>query len=304
MERSCALAGAANRLAAVKAIETVAKQTPSQTAQLARVLFAETERLLARLWYLGVCARAAALPGLSVQALDERETVFAALDKATGARVFWSIAEPGGIRTDVEVHELATALKQIEGGVAGWRSAVARQGALGRAGAGVGTISAERAEALRLTGIAAAGSRALADLRREQSAAGYSDLESEITWPEQPDQPAGDVAARLSYAVEDLATSAAIAQAALAGLDDAVDAEPAPQLKGAAGEGTARVEGPHGPVAVTVALADAEHVARLRLEPPGATLIPALPEILEGGQLAQASLILASLDLCLECLDQ
>jgi Ni,Fe-hydrogenase III large subunit len=53
-----------------------------------------------------------------------------------------------------------------------------------------------------------------------------------------------------------------------------------------------------------VALADAEHVARLRLETPGAALIPALPEILEGGQLAQASLILASLDLCLECLDQ
>src|SRR5262249_44407167 len=143
------------------------------------------------------------------------------------------------------------------------------------------------------TGLAAAGSHKVADLRREQPVAGYAELADEISWPDPPDQPAGDVAARLSYAVEDLATSLAIAQVALARLGEAVAAEAAPRLKGSKTEATARLEGPHGPVAVTLALADVSHVARLRLEAPGAALLPALPELLEGGQLAQASLILA-----------
>src|SRR5260370_18914979 len=64
VERSCALAGAANRLPAIQAIEAAAKQTPSPTPQLARALFAETEPLLPRPRYLGLCARPAPLPPL------------------------------------------------------------------------------------------------------------------------------------------------------------------------------------------------------------------------------------------------
>jgi Ni,Fe-hydrogenase III large subunit len=75
-------------------------------------------------------------------------------------------------------------------------------------------------------------------------------------------------------------------------------------LTAAGAEGEASVEGPHGPVHAEVALGDDEHVTHLRVSTPGASaLIAALPELLQRQSLALTPLILASLDVCVECAD-
>lgn len=303
-EYSCALAGTAHRIAVVEAIEAATKTRPTRAARLTRVLFAEIERALARLWYLAECARAGGVQDAYAAALEQRETLFAALVAATGARVFWGIAVPGGIGRTIELADLSAAVKQVESDVAGWRDAISARGALGRAGAGVGVIAAEQVEALGLTGLAARGAIEMTDLRRERPYGGYKDLEDEISWPEPPERLAGDVSARLARAVDDLATSLSIAQASLNSLGDSVAEEGPATLSTPSGEGTARIAGPHGPVAASVTLSGADTIARMQLEIPGTALLAALRDLLVGARLGQAPLILASLDLCLECLDQ
>ena len=62
------------------------------------------------------------------------------------------------------------------------------------------------------------------------------------------------------------------------------------------------VEGPHGAVTIRAARDQQGAVERLECVTPSAALYALLPRILLGHNATQASLILASLDLCAECL--
>jgi ech hydrogenase subunit E len=300
IEHSCSYAGTAHRVALCRALEAAADAHISQHARLTRILFAEIERSLARLWVLGWVAYSMGLVQLWRDALQRREDLFAALEEATGRRQFWGIALPGGVRDDLVFEPLGGALAKVEHAVTAWRVALGPRGLLGRAGAGAGLISAERAQALGLEGVAGCGSVARDDLRRSDSS--YDDLG--VEWPPLDAKRSGDVTGRVSCAVEDLAASVAIAQQCLHELPSTTT-EHANALTLPSGEHQLRaaVEGPHGPALLEATLSAASTLTGLRLETPGAATLAALPEVLEGRPLVQVPAILASLDLCLECLD-
>jgi Ni,Fe-hydrogenase III large subunit len=305
VERACSRAHESHRLAFCQAVEDASGVAVPEPARLTRTLFAEIERILARLWTLAVVARAANADAPFAQALDLRENLTTTLAKVTGERVYWAVAVPGGVRGDLDLEPLGAALDALDAETPGLRAQVGPSGPLGRATKGIGVISAARAEALGLTGLAARGSRTVEDLRATRPYAGYAD--SDVALPEPPGNPGGDVAARLVCTVDDIAASLSIAQACLDKLTngEGASAPTTPKTpKLAAGrEGRTIVEGPHGPVEAVVALGGANTVARLRLVTPGAAVLAALPETLEGGLVAQAPVIVASLDLCAECLD-
>jgi Ni,Fe-hydrogenase III large subunit len=303
MVRSCAQAGTTHRLALCQAVEVATGATVSSAARITRVLFAEVERILARLWLLGNISRAAGQLAPFRDALEQRETLFSTLEDITGQRVYWAIAVPGGARADLELAPLAQTLDELTPALDVWRAASGPNGPLGRAGQGVGVVSAERAHALELTGIVAAASGVGEDLRRDAPYGGYADLNFE--WPE-PVEDTGDVAARARRAIEDMAISFEIAHAAISAQDASSGAAQLAKLKSplANAEAETRVESPHGPMTLAVTLTPELTIAHLRLTPPGAPLLAALPELLEGRLVSQAPAILASLDLCMECLDQ
>lgn len=339
VEHSCSLAGAAHRQALCLALEAVAGVEAPESDRIARSLFAELARILARLWTLGQIARAAAENAPYYEALEQREQFFDALEDATGERAYWGVARPGGVRSDVKMAPIREALDRFGGAVETWRVATGPQGPLGRTTVGVGRITRRRAAEWGLTGVAACGAGladatgATADLRRSAPYDGYRDVA--ITWPDSSEGTTnaanagddaadghaasssrasgganangkrGDVADRMRCAVDDMALSVTIAQACLGALGDepALGATPILANQWRAGEGAATVAGPHGPVTVAVSLDAQGTISRLRLATPGAGLLAALPSTLMERPLAHTPLILASLDLCLECLD-
>ena len=305
VERLCAQSGAAFREALCQAVESATSTTPPAPARALRVLFLEVERMLARLWTLAECARAGDLTYYQGQALDQRETLFAALQAATGARCFWGVALPGGARDDIPVADLGSAVKALEATLDGWRRAADPRGPLGRVGAQVGVISAELAQQRALTGLAAAGSLAVDDLRRTAPYGGYADLGDAIDWPESSGHRHGDVSDRLRVAVSDLTVSYAIVLSCVSTLEGGASKFQT-RLGGPAANasGKAQVEGPHGPLAVEVALGPSSEIRSLALESHAGAVLDALPLILEDTRLDKAPLILASLDLCLECNDR
>jgi ech hydrogenase subunit E len=299
VERACSLAHESHRIAVCMAVEKATGGKVAKPAAQTRVLFAEIERIHARFWTLAHVARAFGLNGPMQDALEQRESLFDALKTATGQRHYWGVSVPGGVRGGMDLEPLSAALATLEPALAIWRRIVGPQGALGRAGKGVGVIAAERAEDLGLTGLAARGSRAVADLRFTQKYGAYADLSRKDT--ERKIDQSGDIAARLVCAVEDIAVSLTLAQTCASALATssatAAGITPAGSLSG-----SARVEGPHGPIEATVTLAGGT-LASLELHEPGAENLAALPELLEGQSLAQVPALLASLDLCVECRD-
>lgn len=310
VERSCALAGHTHRTVVCQLAESIMGNAPSRGALRVRAAFGEIERMLARLWLLGQTARAVGLDATWRDALNQRELLFAALYQTTGERVFWGVAVPGGIRAvspSLDLAPLRDALTRIELSLELWRAATSPQGPLGRATAGIGAVSATRAAELGLTGVAARGAGLRADVRRDTPVGAYEDARE--AWPAtQPTGNSGDAAARLIAAVDDIATSLRLARIFLTAADQAEgDSATAPAANAATqtsdGAWSATVEGPHGPVTARLALTPMGTIDHLRLETPGAALIAALPELLRDRSVGLAPAIIASLDLCVECLD-
>jgi Ni,Fe-hydrogenase III large subunit len=302
VERLCSLSHEAHRLALCQAVERATGAKPAPAADRIRLVFAECERILARLWTLARVSRAAGLPTPAGDALEQRETLFDALQAATGQRHYWAVAIPGGVRDpDVDLALISAATGEIEEALPEWRKLVAPSGQLGIAGKGAGTIAAARAQELKLTGAAAAGSYEAADLRRTQSYGAYAGVSATLEGAAFPRS--GDTAARLVYIVEDLAASLTLVRETVAAHGAASTDAKAPAAPRGAAASTA-VEGPHGPIEVAATLGDDGTLAQLSVSSSGTeALLAALPEILEGCRLQQAAVILASLDLCVECLD-
>jgi Ni,Fe-hydrogenase III large subunit len=285
-------------------------------AETTRVLFAEIERLLARLWTLALAARAASAVQLYEKALLQRESLFTALEDATGKRHYWGISVPGGTRTDLTLEPLQEALERLLPEITAWRAAVAPTGSLGRTGNGIGIISDEQARAIGLEGVARSGSSEVSDLRATKPYAAYADYQAELGKDTESDQAssdsaggkhAGDVTSRLNAVAADLLVSHAIAHKAVSKLqEEAGDSKPpvtvAVPLEDVSA--SSAVEGPHGPVSLGYTYTRAGVITELMLETPAGRLVQALPHLLEGRLLPQVPLILASLDPCIECIDQ
>lgn len=304
VRRSCGVASAANTLAFVRALELATGDETPSGAECVRVLLVEVERILARLWLLEQAANATMQRPLASHALEQREILFTALEAITGQRACWPSIIPGGVALTATAELLREPLETIEHGLDVWRAATRPKGVLYRAGLGIGALSAGRVEALGLRGIAAAGVGADADLRRATEAPGYAGLE--IGWQEQSAPDTVDCSARLAYAVSDMAESLAIAQACLDRIDEGEAlARPFNIAHAVTGkEQTAAVEGPHGPVRASLTLTPRSTIQAFRLETPEVRAFAALLDAVEGATIATVPLILASLDLCPECLDR
>jgi Ni,Fe-hydrogenase III large subunit len=186
----------------------------------------------------------------------------------------------------------------------------------------MGAISTDQAQTIGLSGLAARGSGVETDLRMTKPYAAYGQYQVQLlggeaqeegrarTVPEGERKVAGDVTSRLTAAAADLVSSHSIAQAAISQLTTEPD-EPAAapaELPALAEKSsvTSSVECPHGPVSIAFRFsgdAGTGVMSDLELQTPGAILVEALPQLLEGRLLLQVPLILASLDLCIECLD-
>jgi Ni,Fe-hydrogenase III large subunit len=209
------------------------------------------------------------------------------------------MATVGGARDGFTLTGLADALTAFAPACEEWRRITIARGPLGATAAGLGVISEEQAQGLSGLAGRAAGNRQ--DVRESAAYDGYVDLAH--AWPSSTYK-TGDAAARLLCAAEDLTSSVAVAQACLAELEKNTSnaSEEDPGSAKTSGTGQATVEGPHGAVTVRATSDQQGAVERLECETPGAALYALLPHILHGHNATQAPLILASLDLCAECL--
>lgn len=306
IERACSWSGHTYRMALALALEAASGATVSPRAQLIRAIFAEGERIMARLWLLAQVARAANLQPILRDALEAREGFYDALVETTGERHYWGIAEVGGVREldTPDLSPLAAALDQFGATVESWRLAAGRRGPLGRSGAQLGQITLQQAREQRLSSVAARATGMRDDLRRDAPYGGYA--LAALDWPdEETTERNGDVAARCAVAAEDLATSVRVAGALLRALRSASDPPNVGTLSAIGiNGGHAKVEAPHGVVEVNASVATDGRVNAIRLDTPATDTFALLPTVLDGQSVSASAVILASLDLCVECLDQ
>ena len=304
LERVCARAGQSYRLALCLAVERIARPTIARPAQLARTLFAELERMNSALWTLGEIARAVDQRRLWGEALDQREQVFEAARAATGERVYWGVARPGGVREGLTLAPMRAFADGASGVYDVWRQAMAPGGALRKATEGLGRPLG----AAPATGSGSAASRETPetplphaeDARRVAPYGAYRMMTLDWDPLDELDAEAMDVTTRAARLVAGMKLSVDILVTCMEELEDEPALGAAP-LKLTAGEGSATAQSPHGPARVSVTLDGAGTVEALRLETPCAEMIAQAPALLAGRALGEAPALLAALDLCPAC---
>ena len=301
LERVCARAGQTYRLALCLAVERITKAQVARPAALVRTLFAELERLSSALWTLGEIARAVDQRRLWSVALEQREAVFEAASAATGERVYWGVARPGGVRGDLTL----APIRAIAGDAADlyeqWRQAVARGGGLRRATEGLGRPALTPTAPLIPEDAASARRGSSADdARRAAPYDAYRILELDWTPLDDLDAAPLDAATSVARLVAGMKLSVDIIQTCL----DELDEEPGlarAALAPRAGEGAATAQSPHGSARVAVTLGADGTVEALGLETDCAGTMALAPSLLVGRALGEAPAILAALDLCSAC---
>ncbi|HZC08011.1 MAG TPA: hypothetical protein VE338_20410 [Ktedonobacterales bacterium] len=303
LERVCAHAGQGYRLALTLAAERATRITAPRSAQLTRVFFAELEMTLSALWSLSELARALNQRTVRAHGLEQRERIFDVAELATGQRVYWAIAQPGGVREGIQFQAARELVGWLHEVVEFWQAAVGPKGALRRAAAHVdarqtkiaaGDGAGDSAEAS-----AAVGPLARDDARRVAPYDGYRAIT--LDWTPLDDLPGG-VAEAMSCAlrlITRLKLSHDIMRVCAETLGDAAPSSARVALK--AGQASATIQTAHGPARLDVTLADDQTITQARLVTSCATALARASRWLPGRTLADAPTALVSLDICPSC---
>jgi Ni,Fe-hydrogenase III large subunit len=298
-ERLCGSAAHHHRLAFCLVLERLAGIQVSPLAQALRSLFCEIERLLSHLSWAMRLAQAADRPRAFYAAVEARERLLQAMEESTGQRLLWGLPIPGGVAFDPACPPLIQEIPSLTDDINQIERELARHRGTQRRTRGLASISGEQARQLHLTGPIARASGIEDDARRSQSYDAYT----MVALPKPDSSTTGDTAARIALAFAEMRASIPFASALVEQLPSGPLALPFPDVL-PAGEAEAAVEGPQGRETWHIRSDGSNKLAEVTVTTASERNLAAVRPALEGQRLGDALLILASLDLCIACIDK
>jgi NADH-quinone oxidoreductase subunit D len=303
MDRGDYMSGIHNELAFALAAESLAEIEVPRRANWLRVLMGELNRLASHLVWYGTLGLDTGAMGQFLYAVRDRENLLDILEDVTGQRMMFNYVRPGGVIQDITTTAEALIRKFLEtidvyleehdqllGGNEIFQVRMRD----------VGVIDKSTALAFGLTGANLRASGSSFDVRRDIPYAAYSEME--FTIPVAQD---GDCWARYLVRMEEMRQSVRICRQCIDGLPEGEYTAKVPKvLRPPAGEAYASVESPRGELGVHVISDGTEHPSRMRYRPPALFALQAGEAILPGNLLADAVVILGSLDLVLGEIDR
>lgn len=297
--RICGGCTVARSWAYARAIEDLSGARIDETAELARLLFAELERIYNHVFDLGASCAGAGYGYGRTTALGLVERVHRICAQLTGHRFMFDAVVPGGVRaaglSDANARtELRAIFRDLEALVRD----VLGNDTVRRRFEGAGVLSAQAARELGGVGPARRASGDPIDARVENPYGAYERITPFVAV-----DGGGDVAARFRVKAEELRESFRLAQYALEQLQGVTP--PSPQrLKAGAGTMIGFTEGARGVETVQVRT-DAQGVLQsIRVASASARNWPLIARAMEGNIIPDFPLVNKSFNLCYACMDK
>ena len=303
MDRGDYVSGIMNELAFALAAEKVAEIEVPRRADWLRVLFSELNRLASHLVWYGTMGLDAGAMGQFLYAVRDRENLLDILEDVTGQRMMFNYVRPGGVVNDItptaEV-KIRRFLKTIDRYLDEHDELLGGNEIFQGRMRGVGVISKEMAVAFGLTGANLRASGLSFDVRRDRPYAAYEEMKFDIPVAEE-----GDCYARYLVRMAEMRQSVRIIRQCIDGLPEGDFTAKVPKiLRPPAGEAYAAVESARGELGVYLVSDGTENPYRMRYRPPALYALQAGEALLPGVMLADAVVILGSLDFVLGEIDR
>lgn len=302
VERVCGICSHSHALTYAMAVETINGIECPKRGEYIRVITAELERLHSHLLWAGIACHIIGHDSLFMHIWDERELVMDLLEKMTGNRVNYAMVTIGGSRRDVddelrrEILDGCVKLKTILDRIA---VIATTDKTVAMRTKGVGLLPTADALRLGAVGPHARASGVDIDVRRDAPYCSYGDFDFDI-----PVVDSCDVYARLVVRVLECYESIKIIQQALENLPEGPINLGNKLIKIREGQAVARHEAPRGQLSHMVVGDGSMNNHCVSVHVPSFKNTPTVPFMLRGNTVADAGLIIASIDPCFSCLDR
>ncbi|MBI5947015.1 MAG: NADH-quinone oxidoreductase subunit D [Chloroflexi bacterium] len=303
-DRTDYLSSMANNLGYCLAVEKLAGIGVPARGDAIRVIMAELQRLASHCMAVGAFTNDTGAWQTPVMwAFREREKILDIFEMTCGARLTCNYMRIGGVAFDLPaafepavrklLRELVPFIDEMEGLLVGNEIFLART-------RGVGVLTPEQATNASLSGPLLRGSGIAWDLRKADPYCGYEQYDFDIPIGYQ-----GDSFDRFIVRIEEMRQSIKIIKQALDGLPGGPHSTQVPlALRPPQGEAYARVEGSRGELGYYLVSDDGPSPYRFHIRAPSFINLSALKEMTVGGTVADAIVVLGSIDVVVGEIDR
>ena len=292
-----------NELAFCLAVEKLTETVVPERAEYIRVILCELNRIASHMLFYGVYGLDAGATTPMLYGFRERERVQELFESVTGARMMHNYIRIGGVKEDVpadfekNVRKLLDDLKQ---GVEECDSLLSQNEMFLARTKGVGVISGDEALDYGVTGPALRASGVVEDVRVTDPYSIYERFDFGI-----PVGSMGDCWDRYFVRVEEMRESIKIIEQALSELPKGeISAKVRRIVRPPAGDVFIRTESPRGDLGVYIVSDGSDKPYRVKVRPPSFANLQALESMLKDTYIADAVLVLGSIDIIMGEVDR
>lgn len=302
VERVCGICSHSHTLAYCLALEKIANMEVPKRGSYIRVIICELERLHSHFLWLGLAAHIIGFDSVFMYTFDVREKVMDILEMITGNRVNYAMNIVGGARRDLSKEQLDRLIKMIEEVRELYKNVLnifLQDKTIALRTKGVGVLSYDDAWLYGACGPHGRASGMINDVRKADPYCSYEDFNVEPIVRED-----GDVFSRAVVRLLEIQQSFnIIIQAALNMPDTPINLGiKIPKIP--QGEYLSRIEAPRGELTYFVVTDGGQNNYRVNIHVPTFKNAPTIPVMLKNNTIADAGLIVASIDPCFSCLDR
>ena len=300
VERVCGICSHSHAFTYAMAVEKINGIEVPRRGDYIRVITAELERLHSH--FLGIACHIIGHDSMFMHIWDERELVMDILEKMTGNRVNYAMVTIGGSRRDISDElrrEILDACDKLKAPLDRITEIALTDKTIAMRTKNVGVLKKEDALRLGAIGPHARASGVDVDVRRDAPYSAYGEFEFGV-----PVVESGDVFARVVVRALECYESIKIIRQALENLPEGPINLGNKLIKIKEGQAVARHEAPRGQLSHMVVGNGTLNNHRVSVHVPSFKNTPTIPFMLRGNTVADAGLIIASIDPCFSCLDR
>ena len=302
VERVCGICSHSHAFTYAMCVENINGIEVPKRGQYIRVITAELERLHSHFLWLGIACHIIGHDSMFMHIWDERELVMDLLEKMTGNRVNYAMVTVGGARRDIDDElrrELLEACDKLKAPLDRITEIALTDKTIAMRTKGVGVLPKEDAIRMGAVGPHARASGVKVDVRKDAPYSSYEDFDFDV-----PVVESGDVFARVVVRALECYESIKIIRQALENLPATPINLGNKLIKIQPGQAVCRHEAPRGQLSHMVVGDGSFNNHRVSIHVPSYKNTPTIPFMLRGNTVADAGLIIASIDPCFSCLDR
>ena len=302
VERVCGICSHSHAFTYAMCVENINGIAVPKRGQYIRVITAELERLHSHFLWLGIACHIIGHDSMFMHIWDERELVMDLLEKMTGNRVNYAMVTVGGARRDIDDElrrELLEACDKLKAPLDRITEIALTDKTIAMRTKGVGVLPKEDALRMGAVGPHARASGVKVDVRKDAPYSSYEDFDFDV-----PVVESGDVFARVVVRALECYESIKIIRQALENLPATPINLGNKLIKIQPGQAVCRHEAPRGQLSHMVVGDGSFNNHRVSIHVPSYKNTPTVPFMLRGNTVADAGLIIASIDPCFSCLDR